>query len=100
MIDKETREVIAKRPKTPHESHGLPVWVLDSVPLWILAALYLAGVHKLGDLVRYTETELLRIPGFEGEAGKTTIGHDQLEQIKKGLAKFGQSLWYPARARF
>ncbi|OGC85009.1 hypothetical protein A3F55_01325 [Candidatus Adlerbacteria bacterium RIFCSPHIGHO2_12_FULL_53_18] len=97
MVDRETREVIAARQKPPHKFHELPIWVLDSVPLWILAALYRGGVHKLGDLVRYTETELLRTPGFVGEVGKTTIGSDQVEQIRKGLAKFGQTLWEPTR---
>ena len=99
MIDRETREVVAARQKPPHESHGLPVWVLDSVPLWILVALYLAGVHKLGDLVRYTETELLRIPGMQGEVGKETITPAEIARIEQGLAKFGQALGDPARAR-
>ena len=92
MIDRETREVIAARQKPHDDSHDLPVWVLE-VPLWILAALYIGKVEKIGHLVRCTRTELLRIPGFAGEVGKTVIGPEEVIRIEKGLKKFDQALW-------
>ena len=91
-------EVIAGRQK-PHPPDE-PIWSLaDDVPLWVLVALYRDNVRWLRQLVLFTATVILRIPGMKGEAGKEVITPAEVARIEQGLAKFGQSLWEPTRAQ-